>query len=453
MEPRYIVAIEIGSSKIKGAVATVDADNTLSVIAIEEDKLVNSVRLGCIQNVANVAGSVNAIVSKLQNRISPRKIKAVYVGVGGRSLVAIPREVERTLHDEMEITRQILDDIKLQAEKLPIERDVVAVETGEWIVDNMSSYTDPEGTYGRHIRASLSVIACKSQIMRNISLVINDKLGLKINGYLVRHTAIADLVLTVDERRLGCMLVDFGAETTTVSIYKNGALRYLATIPLGSRNITRDITALNYLEEKAEELKKLASADPSIKAQSRDRIDSINLTDVNNYVQARAGEIVANIAEQSVYAGFRPEDLPGGVIITGGGSKLTGFSGLLAAQTKLKVRRGLPSAVIRIADSRIEPADAVDVIALLLAASKQPSLMCVEVPPAPAAESVREHSAATDSRQGRRVSDPTDDSGDDSTDEIAIPHTGSGLISWFKNKVRDITNPIDTSEFDDDEKE
>lgn len=440
MESRHIVAIEIGSSKIKGAIATVDADGTLSVVAIEEEKLVNSVRLGCIQNVANVAGAVNAIVSKLQNRISPRKIKAVYVGVGGRSLVAIPREVERTLHDEMEITRQILDDIKAQAEKLPIERDVVAVETGEWVVDNMSSYADPEGTYGRQIRASLSVIACKSQIMRNISLVINDKVGLKINGYLVRQTAIADLVLTVDERRLGCMLVDFGAETTTVSIYKNGALQYLSTIPMGSRNITRDITALNYLEEKAEELKKLANADPSAKSASRNQIDSINLTEVNNYVQARAGEIVANIAEQLVYAGFKPEDLPCGVVVTGGGSKLTGFSELLATHSKLKVRRGLPSASVRIANSRIEPGDAVDVIALLLAASKMPAVMCVEIPPAPPVErhepEIRRHQADVEPD-------------DEEDDEIAIRHKGPGLFGWIKDKVRNITDPVDDSEFDD----
>ena len=61
----------------------------------------------------------------------------------------------------------------------------------------------------------------------------------------------------------------FGAETTTVSIYKNDVLIYLATIPVGSRNITKDITALNILEERAEEIKKSvgnANVQPSDKS-------------------------------------------------------------------------------------------------------------------------------------------------------------------------------------------
>lgn len=69
----------------------------------------------------------------------------------------------------------------------------------------------------------------------------------------MRQSAIADLVLTSDEKKLGCMLVDFGAETTTVSMYKNGTLRYFETLPLGSRNITRDIMSLNHTEENAEQ--------------------------------------------------------------------------------------------------------------------------------------------------------------------------------------------------------
>lgn len=86
-------------------------------------------------------------------------------------------------------------------------------------------------------------------------MVCDERLRLSVNDIFVRPLVEADLVLYPEEKRQGCMLVDFGADTTTVSIYKNGVLNYLSTIPMGSRNITRDITALNYLEERAEELK------------------------------------------------------------------------------------------------------------------------------------------------------------------------------------------------------
>ncbi|MDE6490474.1 MAG: cell division protein FtsA, partial [Muribaculaceae bacterium] len=80
MEPRYIVAIEIGSSKIKGAAALLEADGTLSVKAVEEEKLIDAVRYGCVQNVGRVADKIPSIILKLENQISPAKIRKIYLG-------------------------------------------------------------------------------------------------------------------------------------------------------------------------------------------------------------------------------------------------------------------------------------------------------------------------------------------------------------------------------------
>ena len=73
--------------------------------------------------------------------------------------------------------------------------------------------------------------------------------------------ALADAVLTDAERRGGCVLVDLGAETTTISVYYRDILRHLAVIPLGSNNITKDLTSLQMEDKTAEEMKlKYASA-------------------------------------------------------------------------------------------------------------------------------------------------------------------------------------------------
>ncbi|MDE7388768.1 MAG: cell division protein FtsA, partial [Muribaculaceae bacterium] len=86
---RKIVAVEIGSSKIKGAVGEVAPDGTLTVNAIEEERpSPKYVRYGQVQNVKEVANVLNRIVLKLNNCISPAKISAVYVAIGGRSLIS-----------------------------------------------------------------------------------------------------------------------------------------------------------------------------------------------------------------------------------------------------------------------------------------------------------------------------------------------------------------------------
>ena len=54
MEPKYVAAIEIGSSKIKGIVASVDATSGIAVLAVEESPTADSVRYGRVQNAREV---------------------------------------------------------------------------------------------------------------------------------------------------------------------------------------------------------------------------------------------------------------------------------------------------------------------------------------------------------------------------------------------------------------
>lgn len=449
MEQRYIVALEIGSSKIRCAVGTLDINGALTVLAIEEEPQMNEyVRYGCIQNVEGVSAHVNSVIKKIENRsgISPRKVKGVYVAVGGRSLSASKVDIDRAYSEETEITEAIVAQMKAEALRTSYsDRDIVEVLVRDILTDNQEN-ANPVGTFARNVSASLNVVSCRPQLKRNIDRSISERLQLKINDYIVRPTAIADLVLSKDEKRLGCMLVDLGAETTTVSIYKGGSLRYLATLPLGSRNITRDIaTGLNKLEERAEELKRaVGDAVPTMEGYKNP--NGIDTTEVNAYVQARAGEIVSNVLEQMNYAGIR--DLPGGIIVVGGGAKLKGINHLLESQSKLPLRIGTPTSSVRIADAKIQGADAVDVIALLDAASRRAPMMCMEAPVSMIPPTIQPETARDDD---------DDDDFDDDDDDDFVPKKdkkkekkdGPGFLSRLKDSVEKLFSEGD--EEDDDE--
>lgn len=438
MEQKYIVAIEIGSSKIKGAVGAVDETGALTVLNIEEEKLIDCVRYGCIQNVEEVSNRVSRIIRLLEenNSISPRKIKGVYVGMGGRSLSASSREIQRQLPDELEITERIIEQIKDEARATNIsERDVVDVLPRSFTIDNQPAI-NPVGIFGQQINANLNLLTCKPQIKRNLNRVLGERLQLAINGYVVRPIAVADLVLSDDEKRLGCMLVDFGAETTTVSIYKDGALHYLETIPLGSRNITRDITSINHLEEKAEELKKaVGCANPQEQVGKKNAVDGIDVAEVNNYVQARAGEIAANIIEQIKYAAYKPADLPAGIVVVGGGAKLKGFNSLLEAQSAMKVRSGAPLGLIRITDNRIQPSDSVDVISILMSAIRISAIECLEKEPSTIDETIIE-TPKEETKEENKEKEPKE--------------KGSSLMDRLKSRLARI---MEDEEDDDDEED
>lgn len=383
MEEKNIVALEIGSSKIKGAVGRIDSRGALIVHAVEEEPICDLVRNGVVSNVEEVAHVAGRILGRLEARMAPRKIISLYLSIGGRSLCSMRCDVERQLPDEMEVTDLLLRQLKNEAAMTDVnDRVLLEVIPREYMVDKVV-VPRPRGTFGRNVRMNANMLTCRPQLKRNLDRIVSEKLQLKANGYIVRHRAEGDLVLTDEEKRLGCMLVDFGAETTTVSIYKNGRMQYLATLPLGSRNITRDITRLNYLEEQAEELKRdvghaMGGITPNVATPS-----GVDALAVNNYVSHRAGEIIANINAQIGYAGLKATDLPAGIVLVGRGARLRGFSERLAVVTGLKVHGGnivVPQVVI--SDTRISPSDVVDVLSVLYAVALADGEECT-IEPAP----------------------------------------------------------------------
>lgn len=380
-ESKYIVAIEIASSKVRAAIGQAQKGASLTVTAVEEELLpVDIVRYGVIRNVERVANALSHILHRLATRVSPREIKSVYVAIGGRSVSSSERTVERQLPDETEITPGLIEELSLEAQSvgpagLPGVDDVVASLPRAFTVDGLTAH-HPVGVVGRDITACFVIIAAQEKLRKNITRVVTEKLGLSVAGYIVRPIAVADFVLTADERSLGCMLVDFGAETTSVAIYKNNNLQFLITLPMGSRNITRDIMALPYLEEQAESLKR-TGGNAAPRPGDQTVAGGVDFSQINNYVAARASEIIINIRAQIAQAGLTAQDLPKGIVVVGGGAKLRGFNDRLAELTKMRVRVGMPSSRLRVADSTIAPGELIDIISILVRAASDNPVECL----------------------------------------------------------------------------
>ena len=368
---QYIVALEIGSSKIIGAVAKRAADNQhLSLLGIEEERATDLVRYGCIQNIEEVYNLVVKVIRKLENRaaVSPRKIKSIFVGIGGRSMRAVQQEADITFNEPTQITDDNIRSLKNQVRREQFQGfDVLSTVPRRYVVDKTES-KQPVGTIANHFSATFNLIVARQQLKSNLRRVLEEKLQMNVRSYIVTPIAIAREAMTSEERNLGCMLVDFGAETTTVAIYRGNVLVYLFDMPLGSRTITRDITTLNILEEKAEELKKtMGNALPGAQTGSTLSVDGISVADASNYIVARTGEIVENIVQQVSNAGLDlSSDLPAGIVLVGGGAKLNGLEQVLAERTKLKIRKGTASRNIDLLESREQGLEYVSILSLLL---------------------------------------------------------------------------------------
>lgn len=354
---QYIVAIEIGSSKIAGVVAMKEnPQGNISILTVEEVKTNECVRFGCIKNVEETKHYIGEVIRKLESHMNDAKISSIYLNLAGRSVRNFTTQVNRHLDVETAITQETINSLIQEGRQVSIKGfDVLDIVPRKFLVDNVE-IKKPVGTFGSDISATLNTIIGKSTLKTNLHRVIDP--NIKVNDIIITPLAVANNILSYDERQLGCMLIDFGSETTTISIYKNDALIYLATLPLGGRNITRDIMSLNLLEDKAEELKQsIGNAMANETTSNSIQVEGITVADVSKYVVARSGEIVANINEQLNFAGIKADELSSGIIVIGGGSYLNGFVELLDKTTKLKVRRGSYPSHVNLLDQKAQNSD------------------------------------------------------------------------------------------------
>ncbi len=381
---RYVAAIEISSSKIIGVVGRVQGAGQVDIIAVEQEKNVESVRYGVIQNLEETATRLARVLEKLERKpaIAPKKIQSVFIGLNARSLRSIPTTVRLQLPDETEITDDIIRRLRHDAQNVAIDSslEIVDVVARKYKIGKLET-SSPKGNIGNSIAAEYDIIVCRPEVKRNILRVVRNKLGLEIEGFVVTPLSTGHLILTAEEKRLGCMLVDIGAETTAVSIYRHGALNYFATLPMGGRNITRDLTTLSMLEERAEEIKITLGNAIQPETPSTLNLKGVKLAEVGNVVVARSEEIVANIIEQISYAGIKDKELPGGIICIGGGAKLNGMTELLSRQLGgIQVKVGRLPSYVHLEDIKGPSSEIVQVASVLYAGATLTDAQCLENP-------------------------------------------------------------------------
>lgn len=391
MNETYIAALEIGSFKITGAVGVYSSDeDNLKILAVEQEESGDSVRYGIINNPEEVAAKVNRIIDRLNASpaVAPRRVAALFVGLAGRSLHSVASDVKLIFPEETEITGDMLKRLRQDASAVALDsnQEILATVARSYQIDGMET-ASPKGAMGKTIAAVYDIIVGRSELKRNIQRALSERTPVEIKGMIITPIAAADVVLSDEEKRLGCMLVDFGAETTSVSIYSKGNLCYYATLPLGGRNITRDLTTLPLLEEKAEEIKCESGRAVALETSSKLNIDGVKYAEVSNLVVARAEEIVANVIEQISYAGLKEKDLPAGIICIGGGAQLLGILELLEYQSGLNARMGhLSPSKIQALEPRAKRHAYIQTAAILYAGALTGKGDCLELPTVAAQE-------------------------------------------------------------------
>ena len=325
MSKDFIVAIELGSSKMTGIAGQKNLDGSITVLAMVEEDSSSCIRKGVIYNIDKTCQCLKSIISKLKN-ILKQDITQVYVGVGGRSIRSTKNVIVKDLQNNTLVNQSMVNELMdINRNMTYPDQEILDMAPQEYKIDSQYQI-DPIGIQCNHIEGIFLNILWRKTFYNNINTCFENT-HIAIADMYLAPLAMADVVLSDSEKRGGCMLVDMGADTTTVLVYYKGILRHISVIPLGGNNITKDLTCLQIEEQDAEKMKlkyaKAYTENSAIDSTLYYTIDKDRKVDSSKFieiVEARVEEIVKN-AWYQVPKEYK-EKLHGGIILTGGGSNM-----------------------------------------------------------------------------------------------------------------------------------
>ena len=301
----FIVAIELGSSKVTGIAGQKNLDGSIQILAVVKEESSAFIRKGVVYNIDKTAQCLTSIIKKLEIQLKT-EITQVYVGVGGQSIRSVRNVISKDLPNETIVTQDMVIELMDANRNMTYpDQEILDAAVQEYKVGSQFQI-DPVGIQATRLEGNFLNILERKAFYKKLNKCF-ETAGINVAEMYLAPLALADSVLTEAEKRSGCALVDLGADTTTVSV--------------------KDIATLQMEESDAERIKlKYAAAytdnndidnDLKYSIDSERQIESRKFIEI---VEGRLEEIIENVWYQIPSEYY--DKLLGGIILTGGGSKL-----------------------------------------------------------------------------------------------------------------------------------
>ncbi len=343
---QIVAAVDIGTTKVVAVAGIRDEFGKINILGygISESK---GVVRGSVQNVSEVSAAINNAVAKCKST-SGCDFKNIFVGIAGQNV-----RVEVNTHSKFidsGIIRQA-DIEQLTKEVYTISKDageeIIHVIPQGYTVDGGKVFGNVAGCTGRKLEGKFFVAVgranCVSAIRQAVTLS-----GLNIVKIILEPIASGEAVLTEDEKEAGVLVADFGGGKTDIAVYQQKVLKTTSYVPFGGNAITADIQkACQLLERQAEKLKIEYGSALNLSEYSKKMAvvpgfgstKEVLFSDLANIINARLDEILGGISSVLDKEDIK-DSLAAGVVITGGGSKMTNILKLIKFRLPVEVRVG-----------------------------------------------------------------------------------------------------------------
>lgn len=348
-EFKKIFALDFAASGIKAIAAEVEDDNAIRILS-SEIRRADAIKNGIIHQPTGTAFNVSSLLKQLKNSARIKEnIKSFATGIGGKNMKIIAATYRYTLNKKREITAKDIDTMALECEKennttLSEVLDVIPLV---YYVDGYKT-ENPEGMKGQQIVGEYHLVVGSRDIKAQFVKLLD-----RVASYQAEHTIIAPEAFAIavseeGDRKEGCAIINMGASSTTLIIYQNELIQHLLVVPFGSDNITRDIQSIGISEAHAEKLKCSFGQALEHLVESERKIKIPKLKNNNESILLKTSTlamIIESRLDDIFYAVFQvleqhKEMIPKGIIISGGGAKLTNIIDYIEKKSGFQTRYG-----------------------------------------------------------------------------------------------------------------
>lgn len=345
----FFTGLDIGTSSVKVLVAEY-TDNEMNVIGVSSVKSAG-VKDGIIVNIDVAAGAIKKALEQAEEK-SGIRIDRVNVGLPANLLQIEPTQgMIPVTTDSQEITDLDVENVVKSAltKSMTPEREVISFIPEEFVVDGFQGIKDPRGMMGIRLEMRGMLYTGPRTILHNLRKTV-ERAGVQVENIVISPLALTRSVLNEGEREFGATVIDLGGGQTTVAVMRNQELQYTNIYQEGGDYITKDISkVLTTSQSIAENLKfnygiaypQDASEKEKFTVEVIGESTPVEVTEryLSEVVSARLRQIFDRVRQDLERT--RALDLPGGVVLVGGGAILPGIAELaqevLGANTKLFV--------------------------------------------------------------------------------------------------------------------
>ncbi|WP_457626444.1 cell division protein FtsA [Persephonella sp.] len=386
-----IVALDIGTSKITTLIGDIDDSGNLVIAGFGEAPS-KGIEKGIIVKPNDVIAAIRKSIDEAESTAGS-KISGVIANVSGYHIECrndsekIEFNTSQKIVTQMDIG-QLIEKVssKLQPQKENLE--VIHIIPKKYILDDEDEVIDPVGLVASKIEGKFHIVLDKINAYTNLKKVIESS-RLRVIDFVANPIASATAVLYPEEKEMGIVVLDIGAGTTDMAVYKDGSIEYVRSFPVGGNQVTMDIAhRFKVSKEEAENLKTsygAAIADVEegeiIEVYPRGsdepvHVDQLELIDT---IEARLSEIFEIAKRELEDLGYLKK-VNGGVVLTGGVANTPYIKELAESIFGTDVRIGKPKDYTGFSDKVAFPEYATSIGMLLFAKNKVSNLNTQSVP-------------------------------------------------------------------------